>query len=289
MACDGSSLSAVDEIGRVDGQASHEMVEWEGRLVAWRRFGAGRPLVLVHGGHGNWTHWIRNIEALALQREVWVPDLPGYGDSDDAAPEGGLSAIVSPLAATLDLLIGQHASVDVVGFSFGGLVAAHLATQRPGIERLALLAPAGHGSRRRPRGALQNWKAAAASGDLAALEAVMRHNLAMHMLSAEAAAIDLLAVAVHTRACMKTRFRSKEISRAGGLFDTLAGYRRPVLMLWGEHDVTANPATLAGNHLARDPRCRIEVVGNAGHWVQYERADEVNSRLRTWHDEQQET
>jgi pimeloyl-ACP methyl ester carboxylesterase len=43
--------------------------------------GAGRPLVLVHGGHGSWLHWVRNIEALSAKRTLWIPDLPGYGDS----------------------------------------------------------------------------------------------------------------------------------------------------------------------------------------------------------------
>ena len=43
------------------------------------------PLLLLHGGSGSWTHWLRNIDALvASGRRVLVPDLPGFGDS--AAP-----------------------------------------------------------------------------------------------------------------------------------------------------------------------------------------------------------
>ncbi len=47
----------------------------------WRRWGEGPPLVLLHGGAGSWTHWIRNIDALAADRTLWIPDLPGLGDS----------------------------------------------------------------------------------------------------------------------------------------------------------------------------------------------------------------
>src|ERR671931_2054547 len=57
----------------------------DGRMV-WRLWGSGPPLLLLHGGHGSWTHWIRTIPALAGQCTVVVPDMPGYGDSD-APPE----------------------------------------------------------------------------------------------------------------------------------------------------------------------------------------------------------
>jgi 2-hydroxy-6-oxonona-2,4-dienedioate hydrolase len=39
------------------------------------------PLVLLHGGSGSWTHWLRNVEHFAQQREVWALDIPGFGDS----------------------------------------------------------------------------------------------------------------------------------------------------------------------------------------------------------------
>ena len=65
----------------------------DGELV-WHRWGAhdsadrGAPVVLLHGGSGSWTHWVRNIAALAQAgHSVWVPDLPGFGDSSPP-PDG---------------------------------------------------------------------------------------------------------------------------------------------------------------------------------------------------------
>src|SRR5690606_37875478 len=52
----------------------------QGDLV-WRKWGSGAPVVLCHGGSGSWTHWIRTIPTLRHHYEVWVPDLPGLGDS----------------------------------------------------------------------------------------------------------------------------------------------------------------------------------------------------------------
>ena len=37
-----------------------------GSLV-WRTWGSGPPVLLAHGGHGAWSHWIRNIDALARE------------------------------------------------------------------------------------------------------------------------------------------------------------------------------------------------------------------------------
>jgi pimeloyl-ACP methyl ester carboxylesterase len=273
------------EIDRLDARSTRHRVDWEGRHVAWRRFGSGTPLVLLHGGHGSWMHWIRNIEPLARAREVWVPDLPGYGDSDDAGTADALHAVLTPVVATLDRLVGRDTAIDVAGFSFGGLVAAHLASQRPGVERLALLGPAGHGSERRPRGELLDWKRAAAAGDARALARAMRHNLAMHMLSAEPEDIDDTAVDLHTRSCLRTRFRSKGLSRAGGLLGALEHRPEPTLMLWGEDDVTADPVSLMSSVPIHLPQCRVEVLRGAGHWLQYEQAGAVNLRLRAWLDD----
>jgi len=248
--------------------------------VCWRRFGRGAPLVLIHGGHGSWMHWVRNVEALAQHASVWVPELPGYGDS--AVPSGaGMAGVLGPLLASLDVLVGAGGEVDVVGFSFGGLVAATMATRRAGVRSLALLGPAGHGGVRRPRGELQSWRRAAATGDSAGVADVMRHNLGVHMLH-DASGIDELAVKVHTDSCLRTRFRSKDISRAGGLADALGRYPGPMLLAWGEHDVTAEPHEVAAMLARGRGNCETHVVPDAGHWVQFERAAYVNRLLVDW-------
>lgn len=279
----GDDAQARALIARLSAQARTERVAWPGGQVCWRGFGTGTPVVLVHGGHGSWLHWVRNIEALAMQHTVWVVDLLGFGDSD--APGEGMEALLAPTLSTLDALVGPDTPIDLVGFSFGGLVAAHMAARRPQVRRLALLGTGGHQGARRPKGELTNWKPAWHAGDAVAVERAMRHNLAMHMLSGAAAEIDALAVRVHTDACVRTRFRSKDISRSGGLLDVLTNYGGPTLLAWGEHDVTADPVVIAPALAAALPGARTALVAGAGHWVQYERADEVNTLLRAWLDQ----
>ena len=93
-----------------------------GTEVCWRRFGTGPVLVLLHGGHGSWLHWVRNIEVLAGRFTVWVPDMPGYGDSGAVPPPGDLAAVLRAMVASLDALIGSATPIRLAGFAFGGLV-----------------------------------------------------------------------------------------------------------------------------------------------------------------------
>jgi pimeloyl-ACP methyl ester carboxylesterase len=253
--------------------------------MVWHAMGAitgdaSRPLVLLHGGHGSWQHWARNIAPLAQHYRVLVPDLPGYGDSD-TPPEPTMPSLVNTTRAALDQLLGADTPVRLAGFSFGGLVAAHIAAQRSQVTHLALLGPAGHGSPRRPQGALQDWRDAARDHNAVGLRDIMRHNLLMHMLQ-HASSVDEQALELHTRACIHTRFHSKKISLAGGLREALITAQRlnPTMQLsglWGEHDATCTPRTvLQALQAAGLPLQRSQVVPHAGHWVQYEAAGAVN-------------
>lgn len=273
----GDVAQLPDLIAGLAAQAQRQTMAFEGRQVSWRRFGKGPPLVLLHGGHGSWLHWVRNIESLAAHYSVWVPDLPGYGESDDAG-SASLSALLDATLASLDALIGADTWIDLVGFSFGGLVAAHMAARRQKIRRLVLLGPGGHGGPRRPRGELMNWHKLS---DATALAACMRHNLAMHMLH-DPAQIDALAVRVHTDACQRTRFRSKDISHAGGLGAVLDRHGSELLLVWGEHDVTAEPEAMTQSLAAGQAQRHSHIVPGAGHWVQYEAAGEINHLLLGW-------
>ena len=267
-------------ITQLETQATKHLVDVQGRRVCWRQFGDGPPLVLLHGGHGSWLHWARNIQALATRFTVWVADLPGYGDSDELAEMGGgrsgdMAQLVHATRASLDALVGADTWIDLVGFSFGGLVAAQLAAQRQKIRHLVLLGGAGHGGLRRPRGELMNWHRAKTPE---AIAACMRHNLEMHMLF-DPAQLDDVALQLHTEACQRTRFRSRPISMAGGLKEALDQCQIPMLLIWGEHDVTAEPAVVAQALTHDHPQRQARIMPGVGHWVQYENADEINRML----------
>jgi len=56
--------------------------------MVWRLWGAGAPVLLLHGGSGSWTHWLRNIPALVQAGHlVCAPEAEEY-----ACGLGGSSA-----------------------------------------------------------------------------------------------------------------------------------------------------------------------------------------------------
>jgi len=268
-------------IARLDALTSRETAWVDGCAVEFRRIGEGPPLVLLHGGHGSWLHWVRNLETLSASHTLWLADMPGYGDSGLPDGEQSLELLVRTLRRALDQLIGEGEPFDIAGFSFGSLCAATLAADQPAVRRVALLGPAGHGQARRDRLGMLDWQALPEGPER---DARLHHNLAALLLH-DPAHIDALALALHRESCVNTRFRSKALSRRPMLLpalDRLAERGVPVLMAWGEHDVTATPTSVGPALLAGVASRQMVVVPNAGHWLQYEAADATEKLLLDW-------
>lgn len=264
----------------LDAKASHRRVVVAGAALYWREWGQGQPLVLLHGGHGSWMHWTRNIDSLAQHFRVLVPDLPGFGDSDDLTmpvhDPRRLDALLAALEQSLEVLAPDE-RLRLAGFSFGGAVAGLLATRMERIDRLVLLGTGGHGGTRRDRVLLQNWRV----DDAAERSQALRQNLEAFMFSS-AEAVDALALLIHRESCEATRFRSKALSRGALLPTALQAYRKPILLVWGETDVTAVPMEAAECLQQGRSERDWTIVPCAGHWVQYESAAATNTLMQRW-------
>jgi pimeloyl-ACP methyl ester carboxylesterase len=246
--------------------------------MVWRCWGEGPPVVLLHGGSGSWNHWVRNIAALvAAGRQVWAPDLPGFGESARPPSGGDADAVPAPLQAALQSLMGTVA-VDVVGFSFGGMVGGFLAAQHPArVRRLVLVgAPAlGIGPERRV--ALRAWAHLPPGPEY---DAVQRSNLATLML-AKPESVDELALALHTANLPRDRMKLRRISRTDILRRTLPDIACPLYGIWGAEDVLyRGVAEQLAPTLALAPGYRwFRSIPDAGHWVQYESAAAFDEAL----------
>lgn len=97
----------------------------DGRRLHYLEAGSGPPLLLLHGASGGGANWYRLIGPLARRWRVLAPDLPGFGFSDPIEPVGLLGRQVAEFIARWLSLLGID-RVDVVGTSFGGIVALRL-------------------------------------------------------------------------------------------------------------------------------------------------------------------
>lgn len=272
--------AAGAELERLDFSATRHVLRVLGCNTVWREWGSGPSLVLLHGGHGSWMHWARNIDTLAEHFQVIVPDLPGFGDSEDfvQSPHDPqrLKLLLESLKQGIETLVGQ-APMYLAGFSFGGAIAGMLAPLLPHLQRLAFLGCGGHGSKRRENQTLMDWRAASGKQR----ELVLLQNLQAFMFSSPHC-INALALKIHAHSCEKTRFRSKAISRSRLLLDALQNFNKPVFMVWGENDVTAIPAEAALTLIQGKSSREWAIIPSSGHWVQFEKPDEVNQLLISW-------
>ena len=237
------------------------------------------PVVLLHGGSGSWTHWLRNIAALVDSgRWILAPDLPGFGDS--AAPVTGNDADALPEIVEYGLrrLLGST-SCDMVGFSFGGMVAGLLAKHFPGrVARLVLVGAPGLGIDPDKAIRLRAWRHLAEPGQQ---DDRHRSNLATLMLL-HAESNMALALSVHKANVLRDRMQGRSLSRTDVLARTLAQVQCPMYAIYGSADALyAGRMQALEAVLRRGPTFkRLSLIESAGHWVQFERADAFNAALQ---------
>ena len=106
---------------------------WEG--------GSGPPLLFLHGA-GGFRPGPAFLDLLGRHRRVIAPSHPGFGLSGLAGWMDRPDDIAHLYLELLDRL--EIPRLDIVGTSFGGWIAAELATMQPHrLRRLVLVAPAG--------------------------------------------------------------------------------------------------------------------------------------------------
>ena len=125
-----ASGRAATHIERIESAGARTVTPVACGAMVWRTWGAGPPLVLLHGASGSWTHWIRNVLSLARHHRVLAPDMPGYGESDAPPEPHAADSLAELVVAGLEQMLPPPAAFDLAGFSLGaiigGLVAARL-------------------------------------------------------------------------------------------------------------------------------------------------------------------
>jgi pimeloyl-ACP methyl ester carboxylesterase len=247
----------------------------ESNKIIWRVWGQGSPIVLLHGGSGSWNHWCRNIRALiGLRRQLWIPDIPCFGDSD--APNG-----VSDIDQACDILLdafnhffpGQK--IDLIGFSMGSMGAGYIAKQIPeNINQLILVAPPALGISPKVSIVIEDWTG---TSDTQLRDQKIRNNLASLMLW-EGAAITDLSLGIHKENLLKDRMRKRKIYKTDFLMKILKSLPLQFYCIVGRQDAlyrgNLDLVELALGAIQNNQS--LDIIDDAGHWVQFEKSSQFN-------------
>lgn len=113
-----------------------------GIRTRFRRTGDGPAAVVLHGWGAKIEAVDPIVRALASELTVYVPDLPGFGESGIPPEPWGVGDYMSWTLAFLRSIGVQRA--HLVGHSFGGRIAIYLASHHPEVvDRMILVDSAG--------------------------------------------------------------------------------------------------------------------------------------------------
>jgi pimeloyl-ACP methyl ester carboxylesterase len=276
-----SEQSPEETIARLDAAARRVETPCGDGAMVWRVWGAGAPVILLHGSFGSWLHWVRNIPALAERYRVIVPDVPGHGDSAVPPVPDSAADIAAVLVDGLEAVLEAGEGARLVGFSFGSRLACQVAAQAPArIDRLLLLAPAGFGFGDKPPPGLHRQHRDMTADERAA---VHRHNLGIAMI-ADPGNVDDLAIHIQTVNARAARFRMSvwsEDELLNSLRNVLPDVRAPLCAVLSDRDAFSCDTRQQRVDALRAlrPDADIRILEGPGHWSQFEAPERVNALL----------
>jgi pimeloyl-ACP methyl ester carboxylesterase len=227
------------------------------------------PVVLLHGGGGNATTWIHNIEKLAGSLQVYAVDIIG----DAGRTEGRRPASEDAYCNWLeDVLIGLgRPKVGLCGASFGAwLAAAYMRHTSRRVSKLALLAPSNLDTLR--PGLLMR---AVMAGMFPSEKLVRGFQAAVSSPMAPeppAWAMDDLLV--------RWRCQRGSPRPPGRMSDgELRVLPKNTLLMLGEDEALYDPVRARARVLAHAPHVRVELLPDAGHSMAFDQSDTVSDAL----------
>ena len=260
------------DLSEIEKDSKKNLVDINGFKVCWRSWGKGTPLILLHGGYGSWRHWIKQAIPFSKDFNVLIPDMPGFGDSDNLPLPHTPEKIASNLADTLTKLISFNENPLVCGFSFGGLIAGHLSyeliNRQLSPRKLILVGPGGLGAK---RGEMKTM--IARHSNMTEQEVYNAHKTNLEILMFyNPKKVDDFAVHIQKQNTDDHRIKSRPISATDTLAKILKKQEVPLYVIWGEKDASVGAYLEDRMTILRsiNPKVRFHVEFNIGHWIMYE-------------------
>jgi len=275
--------------------------------------GQGAPLLFLHGFPQFWFLWREQLTDLGEDHAVYAPDMRGFNLS--CRPEDPEAYRMRHLLADVVELINvlELTDLTLVGHDWGGIVSWAFALKYPEmIDRLVIIdAPPPFTWNRDLRESPKQRDAVNYMIELskpspepeemlAANDFSMMDDIMLRIGGREARLSDADRRVYHEAWAQPGALRGGlnyyraarmgEQVAAGGMPEEYAAkitsqtLEVPTLVIWGENDAALLPSLTRG--LSEwVPQVRVEIVPGAGHWVPYERPDQVNRLIREFVDQ----
>ena len=243
-----------------------QTLEVNGLEIATYSAGSGPPLVFLHGA-GTFTGFDA-LRPLAATRRLVIPYHPGYGESGD---DPTLDSMGDYVRFYMDLFDAMgFASLDLMGFSLGGWMAAEFAILQPArVRRLVLVAPAGLVVPENPAPELGAITPPELPGYLA-------HDPAVALRSFPKGPDPAFAALIGREMAATGRLLAPNAQGNPKLARWAHRIASPTLLLWGAQD-RMRPAAQARSWMRLLPAATLEIVAGAGHLVLDERPESLQT------------
>jgi 3-oxoadipate enol-lactonase len=225
------------------------------------QFGDGPPLFLFHSLLSDRASFHAIIPRLSQSFRVFVPELPGFGQS--SAVDGGLAEVADRMAEFVKEAADGRDAI-VLGNGYGGFVALQMAIRHSAIASRLVLADCGAAFSEPGRQAFRNMAAASQDKGLAAITDVAL----LRLFSTEFQAQHPDLMRDRREAFLKTDpevFRAAcEALAALDLRPDLKKVTVPTLVMVGEFD-EATPPPMSHELAAGLPNARLIIVPGCAH------------------------
>ena len=274
--------------------------------------GEGSPILFLHGFPQFWFLWRHQLADLGRDHRVIAPDMRGYNlTSKPEEPEAyRMRHLLSDLLCLIEEL--DLAPITLVGHDWGGIVSWAFSLKHPELlERLVIIdAPPPFTWNRDLRESPKqreavNYMIELSKGSPVPEEMLSANGFAMmdqimQRIGGLGARLSPAEHAAYREAWSQPgalrgglnyyrAARMGEQVAAGGVPEayeekiTSQRVKVPTMVIWGEKDSVLLPTLTRG--LGRwIPDLRVELVPGGGHWVPYEKPDDVNRLIRDFTD-----
>lgn len=251
-----------------------------------------KTLIFIHGLSSNLEAWKKNISGLNDTYRCIALDLPGYGKSSKNKTDYSLleyAAIIRKFAEEKQL-----ENPVLVGHSMGGQIAVHTVLQNPGyFEKLILVAPAGIETFTEEEARIMKFSYTPEMVKNAT-DAQIRSNFLVNFHEFPEDAEFMIQDRIAMKSASDFGVYSEIIVNnicamlEEPVFEDLDKINIPVMIIYGKNDQlipnkyfhpTQDLEFLVKAAKEKIPNLTVERIGEAGHFVNFEKASEVNEKI----------